>query len=281
MAATAAMFPPPNTRRSCASAARRPIHQKPMAQSAAPTSTTRSRQATRRSRGRRRRGTSSATSTNQGITSTARALSFISRPSVSISSSTFTSFVVATTRSSRIRATIGPPRSCARIRTSITRSLVGSASSSRSLRARRTGPSMRASVGNRANAARNGGGPVSASDLDQRAPSERPAAIDAPRSRRPSGQAACTSRSRAARRRPKYARGSAATAIAGTMATSAVPVTKTCRARSATTPTPIEPARTATGDTASTRLREPERGELTVARCRRHSGAARAAGRAR
>ena len=68
-------------------------------------------------------------------------------------------------------------------------------------------PTMRARCGKRANASRNGSGPVAASAVTAW-PSEWPAEIDASRSRSPSGHAACTRRSRCSRWRPKYARGS-------------------------------------------------------------------------
>ena len=59
-------------------------------------------------RGTRPAAPSSATRTSHGSTTTARALMRISRPSVSSSSSSLRSFVVASTRSSRIVRTIGP-----------------------------------------------------------------------------------------------------------------------------------------------------------------------------
>jgi hypothetical protein len=98
---------------------------------------------------------------------------------------------------------------------------------------------MRASVGKRANASRTGAGPVSARVVSAWV-KERPAAIDAPRSRSPSGHAIWSSRIFAARRRPKYARGIEAAAIAGTIATSAVPVTKNPNPN-ATMPTASDP----------------------------------------
>ncbi len=91
---------------------------------------------------------------------------------------------------------------CARIRTSTTRSLVGSASSSLTTSSAGTVPSIRASNGNRSNASRSGNGPDEASVFSA-CGNERPAAIDARTSRSPSGQASWTSRSRAARRRAK------------------------------------------------------------------------------
>ena len=86
-------------------------------------------------------------------------------------------------------------------------------------------PSIRACDPKRTNAARSGSGPEAASSTS--APlSDRPAAIDDTRSRKPSGHAACTSRNRVALRSAKNARGSDATATAGTTATSTVPVTR-------------------------------------------------------
>ena len=129
-----------------------------------------------------------------------------------------------------------PPRSWARISTSSTRSLVGSASSSLTISSAGPVPMTRASSGKRANASRRVGGPPVASALTA-CVNERPAEIDARRSRRPSGHAASTARIRTVRRWPKYARGTSASATAGTSATNTEPVSAVSTT-SATQPAP-------------------------------------------
>ena len=186
---------------------------------------------------------SSATSTNHGITSTAQqALIFISSPWASISSSTFTSLVVAATRSSRISFTMAPPRSYTEdqhLDHPVARG-VRPAPTSRS-RAQGRSRACPTGCGNRANAVRERPQTVTAKVVSpwvergtggdggaQVAETVGPRLLHLPRYA-------------PAQQQPKNAHSNAATATAGTIATSTVPVRKTPTPNAAR-PTTNEPS---------------------------------------